>query len=114
MKITRPVHKPFPVLLAKRVCLFLLFICALSLWLYALGNAQGFMEKTNLMLLGIAASAGVAAVFASIAGIILSLPLLFSGKFRYMIGIVFYVLAAVLGCAAAVFSYFLLILAGGV
>jgi hypothetical protein len=97
----------------KRVSLFFFVMCLLSLLLYVLGVTQNFMDKTGRMTLGLMAAAGVCLVFSSAIGILCTLLLFASGKFRYIGGVAAYALLLLFGVIAAVFSSSILILADG-
>jgi cation transporter-like permease len=88
-------------------------MCFLALLLYILGNIQNFMDKTERMLLNITVTAGICLTFSSVAGIFFTLLMFFSGKFRYIGGIIAYTLLLLFGITAAVFSSSILMLANG-
>jgi hypothetical protein len=113
MKITRPVKKPVIIILIKKASFFLVAMCSLALLLYLLGNIQGFMDKTERILLRATAAAGICLAFSSLAGIFFTFLMFLSGKFRYIGGVVAYALMVLFGIAAAVFSSSILVLANG-
>jgi hypothetical protein len=71
------------------------------------------MDKTERMLLNITVTAGICLTFSSIAGVFFTLLMFFSGKFRYIGGLVTYALLLLFGITAAFFSSSILILANG-
>ncbi|MDR0374163.1 MAG: hypothetical protein LBH85_00355 [Treponema sp.] len=113
MKIARPVKKPIVIILMKRVSFFFFAMCLLLLLLYVLSNTQNLMDKTGRMTLSLMATAGICLAFSSVIGIICTLLMSVSGKFRYIGGIATYALLLLFGVMAAVFSSSILILADG-
>jgi hypothetical protein len=113
MKIARPIQKPIVIILMKRVAFFFFVMCLLLILLYILGNTQNFMDKTGRMTLGLMSAAGICLAFSSTIGIFCTLLMFFSGRFRYIGGIVIYASLLLFGVIAAVLSSSILILADG-
>lgn len=111
--IPPPEKKPIILILVKRTMWFFFGICLLSLFLYAIGTNQGFMERTQFMLLWITVMVGLFIGVGSLYGIGLDLWLIFHKKFRYLSGIGGYLCFGVFGIIIAGLASFILVLAEG-
>ncbi|MDR3335394.1 MAG: hypothetical protein LBT13_11010 [Treponema sp.] len=113
MKIVRPEKKPMSAILIKQVVSFCLGMCVLTLFLYGIGTAQEFMDKTQLILLRLTSILGLFLGAGSLYGILVNCRLLFRGKVRYIGGIGVYMMLGLFGMAVAAVSVFLVVVAGG-
>ncbi|MDR2742002.1 MAG: hypothetical protein LBB98_07575 [Treponema sp.] len=105
---------PNPQSPVKGGSLFFFFMSLFSVFLYAVGVRQAFMDATQLMLLRITALSGLILGVVSVYGIILDTWFLIRGKgLRYIPGLAAYCLAAVFGVLTAGAAIFILVLAGG-
>ncbi|MDR2798289.1 MAG: hypothetical protein LBB80_08095 [Treponema sp.] len=111
--MTPPEKKPIILMLVKRTVLFFFGLCLLSLFLYGIGTNQGFMDRTQFMLLRITVMVGLFIGVGSMYGIGLDLWLIFHKKYRYLIGIGGYLCLGVFGIAIAGLASFILVLAEG-
>ncbi|MDR1985758.1 MAG: hypothetical protein LBP88_02150 [Treponema sp.] len=108
-----PEKKPILLMLVKRTVLFFFGSGLLSLFLYGIGTNQGFMERTQFMLLRITVMAGLFIGVGSMYGIGLDLWLIFRKKYRYLSGIGGYLCLGVFGIAIAGLASFILALTEG-
>ena len=116
--------------LLNRVVLFLFFMCLLVVFLYAIGNIQGFMDSTQLFLLKLSSilnlSMSAAAFFGFIQSIFSFIKRLKSSldennprnngknhRFRFFRNAFFYVLLIVLGILSALAAIFVITVSGG-
>lgn len=113
MKITRPEKKPILVVLIKRTIAFFSGLCLLLLFLYGIGSQQEFTDITQLMLLRGAVTVGFFLGCAACYGIVFNCWMIFHGRFRYLGGIMSYIILGALGLGVAVLGTFILILTGG-
>lgn len=113
MKISRPEKKPIIAILVKQTVSFFLGMCVLTIFLYGVGTAQGFMDITQRMLLRLALREGLFLGVGSGYGIMVDCWLLFCGKFRYVSGIGVYMILGIFGIAVAALAAFILVVAGG-
>ncbi|MDR1956792.1 MAG: hypothetical protein LBQ30_08070 [Treponema sp.] len=113
----QPEQKPFIAILVKRAVLFFGGICLLSLFLYGIGTNQGFMERTQYMLLRITVMVGLFVGVGSLYGIIVDIWLLFykkeQKKDRYISGMGGYLCLGGFGVAIAGLASFILVLTQG-
>ncbi|GHT87481.1 hypothetical protein FACS1894137_14840 [Spirochaetia bacterium] len=115
MPASRPVKKPILVILVKRAALFFFFLCLLAVYLYGIGTAQEFMDRTQLLLLRLCVINGISVAVASAYGIILNLWfILHKRKYRFPGGGAgMYIVLLLFGIAIAVLAAFIIVLAGG-
>ncbi|MDR2102241.1 MAG: hypothetical protein LBP43_06690 [Treponema sp.] len=86
----------------------------MTIFLYGIGTAQGFMDITQLMLLRLIIILGIFLGIGSVYGIILALWLIRRGlKFRYVGGIGGYLLLSLFGILTALIAAFIVVTAGG-
>jgi TRAP-type C4-dicarboxylate transport system permease small subunit len=110
----RPTDKPLILILVKRTAIFLLIICAVSLFYWIVGSESSFLDETQSMLLGIMSISSLGIVVASGIGVLLSLALAIARRFRLKaMGIAGYALAAAFGAAALVLARTISILSHG-
>jgi hypothetical protein len=114
MPASRPEKKPIIVILVKRAVLFFFFLCALTVFLYGIGTAQEFMDRTQLMLLRLSVIFGLSLGVGSIYGIALNFWLGFHGrKFRFFGEAGLYTVLGIFGAVIATLAAFIIVAAGG-
>jgi hypothetical protein len=115
MKFIRPDQRPLVGLLVKRGTLFLALICALAVFLYAVGTMQGFMDSTQLFLLRLASFCALFLIPLCILGAAMDIPAAFRrpAALRYLGGAFAYILLGAASAALAAAVSFILILVGG-
>ncbi|MDR2483622.1 MAG: hypothetical protein LBD08_08345 [Treponema sp.] len=85
-----------------------------SLFLYAVGIRQGFMDGTQAALLRLTSGFGAALLIASGYGIAAAFRFLFRrGRYRFLLGAGSYVLLGGFGAITAAFALFILAAGGG-
>jgi hypothetical protein len=110
----RPEKKPVIAVLVKRAMLFFFFLCALTVFLYVIGTAQEFMDRTQLLLLRLSVVFGLSLAVGSIYGIALNCWFVFHDrKYRFFAGAGIYVVLGVFGGAIATLAAFIIVAAGG-
>ena len=101
-------------LLIRRGSLFLFMMDCFSLFLYALGIGQGFMDSTQAALLRLISGFGLALLIAAGYGIAAAFRFLFRrGRRRFFWGACWYVLLGGFGAITAAFALFILAAGGG-
>jgi hypothetical protein len=114
MSASRPEEKPIIAILVKRAILFFLFLCALTAFLYGIGTAQEFMDRTQLMLLRLSVVFGLSLAVGSIYGIALNCWLVFHNRnYRFFTGAGLYMVLGIFGAAMATVAAFIIVAAGG-
>ncbi len=94
--------------------LFLAVMSALTLFLYGVGTAQDFLESTQIGLLRLSSLFGLLLTVGSAYGALLDVFFAFARRNRrFLLGSLAYVLSALFGAAAAVFSNGVLVVAAG-
>jgi hypothetical protein len=108
------VNKPLILLLVRRGVFFLGALCCLSGFLYALGTRQGFMDRTQMLLLRLLAVLGTLLITGTVFGIIVQVVFMILRKKPVFPGtLVWFLFFAFIGLIAALGAAFILILAGG-
>ncbi|MDR2494055.1 MAG: hypothetical protein LBD24_02415 [Spirochaetaceae bacterium] len=113
MKIMRPERKPILVILVKRTVTLFLGLCLMVIFLYCLGTAQGFMDRTQLRLLRLGEGMGLFLWVSAGYGVALDCYLIYRGRIRYVRSLVSYVFIGVFGIAVALFAAFIVVLTRG-
>jgi hypothetical protein len=110
----RPEKKPVIAILVKRAILFFFFLCALTVFLYGIGTAQEFMDRTQLMLLRLSVVFGLSLAVGSLYGIALNCWFVFyDRKYRFFAGAGVYILLGLFGAAIATVAAFIIVATGG-
>jgi len=110
----RPRPKPLLVLLVKRAVLFLTVMSALSVFLYAVGTAQDFLESTQSGLIRLSALFGLLLAVASSYGFLLDVSYaLFLRRRRLLWGALAYLFSAAFGFTVALAANGILVLTAG-
>ncbi|MDR0719876.1 MAG: hypothetical protein LBF78_09590 [Treponema sp.] len=95
--------------MVKRLAFFLFFLCLFVVALYGIGVVQGFMDDTQLMLLGFSRYLGLALFASGLLGFVMKSILFFQNKkARLALGAGAYLFAGLLGFAAAMVSIFII------
>jgi hypothetical protein len=103
----------FP-LLVNRTVLFFLVLCLLSLFLYAIGTVQGFMDDTQLFLLRLGVGLSGLLALSSLYGMILDLYLFFrQKKRRFILAAGLYAFLGIFGGVIAASALFIISAAEG-
>jgi hypothetical protein len=114
MKAGEPKKKPFIVILVKRTSLFFFSLSALTVFLYAIGTAQEFMDSTQLLLLRILVILGLCLAMDSLYGAALNIWFFIQKRqFQFAGSSGLYLLSGVLGAAMAIAAAFIIVAAGG-
>jgi hypothetical protein len=114
MPASRPLKKPFIAILVKRAVLFFFFLCVLTVYLYGIGTAQEFMDRTQLLLLRLSVTLGLSLAVGSIYGIILNVWFsVHHKKYRFLGGAGLYIVLGIFGAAIATLAAFIMVAAGG-
>jgi hypothetical protein len=91
-------------LIVSRTVVFFFIMCLLTLFLYAAGTVQDFIDSTQLALLNLYSVLGIILTIASIFGVIMDLfRFIKAKKGRYLLRAGWYLLLAAFG-AATVFA----------
>ncbi|MFP3041768.1 hypothetical protein LQZ19_08085 [Treponema primitia] len=114
MPAFRPLKKPFIAILVKRAVLFFFFLSLLVVYLYGIGTAQEFMDRTQLLLLRLSVILGLSLAVSSIYGIILNVWIIVHDRrYHFLGGAGFYIALGILGIAIATLAAFIMVAAGG-
>jgi hypothetical protein len=101
-------------ILVKRATIFVIVICAVSIFYWVVGSESAFLDVTQAMLLGIMRISSLCIVAIAGIGVILTAGFAFVRKRgHWAIGLLGYVIAASFGGAALVLSLTVLTLAHG-
>jgi len=105
--------KLLPILIS-RISIFLFLMCLLSLFLYAAGTVQGFIDTTQISLLSLYVVLGILLALTSISGVVISLiRFKKSRKIRYLFRTGGYMLLMIFGSATILAIMFIITLASG-
>jgi hypothetical protein len=86
----------------------------LAVYLYGIGTAQRFMDRTQLLLLRLSVVLGISLAAGSLYGIILDIWLtVYKKKYRFLGGVGLYIVLGIFGAAIATLSVFIMVAAGG-
>ncbi|MDR3122629.1 MAG: hypothetical protein LBU16_02490 [Treponema sp.] len=114
MPYFRPEKKPVIAILVKRAILFFFFLCALTAFLYGIGTAQEFMDRTQLLLLRLSVVFGLSLGVGSLYGIVLNCWLVFRDrKYRFFTGAGIYIVLGLFGAVIATLAAFIIVATGG-
>jgi hypothetical protein len=114
MAVFRLRKKSLGAILIKRTVFLFLVLCFLSLFLYAIGTRQEFMDTTQLLLLRLSMFTGFFLAAAAIYGFLLQLWLVFHEKNdRLLRDAGMYLGLSLAGIAAALFAVFIIVFAKG-
>jgi hypothetical protein len=110
----RPKQKPLIVLMVKRVVFFLAIVCSLTAFLYGIGNAQDFLDSTQLVLLRLSATLGILLTVSAVFGMGIDIYFCIRGRsLRFLWGAFAYCLIVGFGVFSAVFFNGVLVLVAG-
>jgi hypothetical protein len=103
-----PRGKPLVIMMMKRLALFALFMCLLTLFLYVIGTRQGFMDLTQLSLLRLASGLGIFLAALSLYGTVFEALMVFRRRqYRFLWGLGGYLLTGIFGAGITAFSSFI-------
>jgi hypothetical protein len=106
-------NKLFPLLVGRAVFFFLV-MCLLTVFLYIVGTAQGFMDDTQLFLLRLGAALSTLLFLSALYGLVLNLLLFFREKrLAFIRGAGVYAFLGALGGIIAASALFIISTAGG-
>jgi hypothetical protein len=111
--LKREAEKPLIVLLVERTSFFFLIMSFLSAGLYIHGNFNGFMDRTQVLLLRVAVATGICLFLFGTVGLILDLFMIFRIKLTYAGGFVLYAVISGIGAVIATAALIVLTLAIG-
>ena len=101
-------------ILVSRTAIFFFIMCLLTLFLYAVGTVQGFIDTTQLALLRLYAILGTFLVSSSICGLILDFRRFLRAKrARYLVRAAGYFLLVLFGICTVLAVLFIVTLSGG-
>jgi hypothetical protein len=114
MKTVGPKKKPVIAILVKRTVLFFFFLSALTVFLYAIGTAQEFMDRTQLLLLHMAVILGLCLAMDSLFGVILNLWFfVHNRKPQFFRSAGIYLITGAFGAVMAMAAAFIIVASGG-
>ena len=101
-------------ILASRMVIFFFLMCLLTLFLYAAGTVQGFIDSTQLSLLRLYVILGIFLTAASACGMLLELRRFFKVKTRrYLFQAGLYLFFVFFGAATVLTAMFIITVSGG-
>jgi hypothetical protein len=110
----RPEKKPIIAIMVKRATLFFFFLSVVAAYLYGIGTAQEFMDRTQLMLLRLSVVLGLCLAVGSAYGIVLNVWFGFHRKkYRVLGSSGLYLFLGIFGSAMAILAAFIIVAAGG-
>jgi hypothetical protein len=114
MKTAGLTKKPVIAILVKRTVLFFFFLSLLTVFLYAIGTAQEFMDRTQLLLLRILVILGLCLAMDSFYGVILNIWFfIHNRKIRFFGSSGIYFITGALGAVMAIAAAFIIVASGG-
>jgi hypothetical protein len=106
--------KPLIMILVKRMAIFMLVICAVSIFYWVVGSVGSFLDDTQAMLLGLTRLSSLGIVASACIGILLAAGFAAARRYRLKaLGLAAYFLAASFGFAALYLAQSVLILSHG-
>ena len=114
MNFPRYMKEKLPPILASRTVIFFFSMCVLTLFLYAAGTAQGFIDSTQLSLLRLYVILGIFLTVSAVYGMFVALGrFLKLKKKRYIVRAAIYLLLAIFGVITVLAVIFIITVAGG-
>ena len=114
MKSTGLSKEKFLYLLVNRLAIFFFLMCLLSLFLYAAGTTQDFIDSTQLFLLNLHFILGIFLTAASVSGLLLDLSRFsLTRKKRYLLRAGGYVFLLVFGVVTVLAASAITAISGG-
>ena len=106
-------EKLFPILVNRTVIFFFL-MCLLTLFVYAVGTIQGFVDSTQLALLRLYTILGIFLTVMSICGVVIDLQRFFRKKMlRYLVRAGGYFILVISGFISVLLVFFIITLSRG-
>ena len=101
-------------ILVNRLVVLFFLMCVFTIFLYAAGTVQGFIDTTQLSLLSFYVFMGIFLILAAILGTILESRRFFkSKKMRYLFRAAGYIIAMFLSAASVLAAMFIITISGG-
>jgi len=101
-------------IMANRTVIFFFVMCLLTIFLYAAGTIQGFIDSTQFALIRLYVVLGIFLTVCSGCGMFLNLGLLFRfKKTRYLLGAGLYILLVIFGAATVLLAMFIIAISEG-
>ena len=101
-------------ILTSRTVIFFFVMCLLTIFLYAAGTAQGFIDSTQFALLRLYIVLGIFLTAASACGMLLDFGRLFKlRKIRYLFRAAGYILLVVFGSVTVLAALFIIAMSEG-
>jgi len=114
MKLLRPKDRALVVLLLNRTVLFLFCMNLLTVFLYGIGTAQGFMDATQFLLLRLISVLGLLSGINALYALLLDLFMLLRTRtLHYLAGALAYLVVFSLGGGLSILSSFILVATAG-
>jgi len=111
---TRLSKEKFLYLLVNRLAIFFFLMCLLTLFLYAAGTTQDFIDSTQLLLLNLHFILGIFLTIASVSGLLLDLNRFsLTKKKRYLLRAGGYVFLVVFGVVTILAASAITAISGG-
>ena len=106
-------EKLLPILISRTV-IFFSAMCLLTIFLYAAGTAQGFLDSTQFALLRLYVVLGIFLTAAAACGMLLDLGRLFKlKKIRYLLRAGGYMVLVIVGSVTALAALFIIAMSEG-
>jgi hypothetical protein len=110
----KPLKIKFLAVTAARVTVFFLLMGMLTVFLYAVGTVQGFMDSTQLLLLRLVVFWGALLGVSSFYGLVLKIVAFAGGReLRSLGGVLVYLVLGIIGLAALTAALFIITAAAG-
>ncbi|MCL2835028.1 MAG: hypothetical protein FWD78_17810 [Treponema sp.] len=114
MDLPRYLKEKLLPILASRTMIFFFSMCVLTLFLYAAGTVQGFIDSTQLSLLKLYVILGIFLIVSAVYGMFVALGRFFKlKKRRYMLRAAIYLLFAIFGVITVLAVVFITTVAKG-
>ena len=109
-----PQGKPIVLILVKRIAIFAVVLCVVSLFYWIVGSESSFLDETEAMLIGFLRFFSLCVIASSGFGAMLSLCFAIARRYRLRIlGLLGYVAAAAIGTGALFLAQTVAILSRG-
>ena len=101
-------------ILTSRTVIFFFVMCLLTIFLYAAGTVQGFLDSTQFALLRLYVVLGISLSAASVCGMFIAFGRLFKHKkIRYLFRACGYILLVIFGSITVLAALFIIAMADG-
>jgi hypothetical protein len=114
MKSAGTKKRPVIVLWVKRTAIFFFSLSVLTVFLYAIGTAQEFMDRTQLLSLRLSVALGLCLAIDSLCGVVLNLWFFFQRReIRFLGNFGLYFVTGIFGSAMSTAAAFIIVASGG-